>query len=1092
MTQGLDTALARWLHQEGLLDARSLQGCLAEVRQRRWADPDVSLALVLVDRRLVPPERLHEGLTAVVGPQAGAPAAALASSSHEFPERFGPFRVLRELAQGGMGAVLEVVHEQSGVRYALKTIKPSRLRGTQRAEAEEELARFRREAELTARLDHPHVVRIHGADLEARGYPYLVQDLLPGGTLAERIEAQGALEPQEALEVALKLALALQHAHARGVLHRDLKPGNVMFDDRGEPRLVDWGLARSVREASLRLTEDGTILGTPGYMPPEQATGDEEAGPPADAYALGALLFAMLCGRPPFQGERALAVLDQVLHQPPPRLRALRRDLPAREGALLEDLIDRALAKAPADRPSLAEMGEVLNRLARDEGGALVLAPRRRGAAVAGALALLLGLAALGVAGVARLRRARDDARRVELAQVAELTSALDLGLTPAPGEARGLRRLRPTSPAELATLRVRLEALAGGLAPAEEARRAELLSRVGEHERLARACAGEAVPLGGAGALGDVVDGLVLQARGDLSGAARAARRALVADRGSLPAWRLALELADEAEQVRLVEGLAGDDPAAVRALAAELLRPTAIAALSAFPARAVLDEAQLRRARRPLAALAGLGASRAELARVVADATNAAAPRWAELLAGTDPTRLESVLAALASLGPEPLPLGAALRARLRELVRAGAVAIDEVSRELAGHGTLGPEGQRRRGRARADLLRGLRLDAALTYRHAALAPGWESPVELVSAATHQVIVETRGRSDLALDCTLLVLRAGTSSSLDPVQLAGRVQPADAAAWLARVPGSRAGRLLVWRHGLQHGAHYDQLPERELIAAYEALRTQVVEPAPGTALDDLTPGYLGSAELWLAEMAGQLGTRDGPAAAPWNERAVAWAERAASRPLPHRSEQLARVAEVEGHALGQLRRVPQALERSLALVARLRELVAAAPPEEQASCRWGLGRSLYQVGRWRYQLGRYEEALLAFDEVVDSLRRGSRGSDREGEARAHASRCLYRLGRREEAWQKLELDARVIELGGSYEAASWALELTKEVRGPARAQALLEELLSRPPREDEPRIDGAGRPLLNEDERRLLREDARRFGLKAPEERP
>jgi serine/threonine-protein kinase len=292
--------------------------------------------------------------------------------------RFGPYQALRELARGGMGVVYEAVHGATGARHALKTI----MRGAE----VEEVARFRREAEVLGRLDHPHIVRVHAAEL-AGATPWMAQDLLPGGTLAERL-ARGPLAIDEALALARKLARALDHAHARGVLHRDLKPANVVYDDRGEPRLVDFGLGRALEFA--RLTATGAILGTPGFMAPELALGERGDDVRTDVYGLGALLYAALTSKAPFEGSSAVALFRAVTQGDAPPLRRARPDAPA----WLEDVVARALARRPEER--FQDVAALLRAL--DDGGAGGSRPRarRRGPALLVALSVA-GLAAAAV-----------------------------------------------------------------------------------------------------------------------------------------------------------------------------------------------------------------------------------------------------------------------------------------------------------------------------------------------------------------------------------------------------------------------------------------------------------------------------------------------------------------------------------------------------------------------------------------------------------------------------------------------------------------------------------------------------------------------
>ncbi|MCA8920560.1 MAG: serine/threonine protein kinase [Planctomycetes bacterium] len=304
----------------------------------------------------------------------------LLRNSNDVPERFGPFRRIRELGSGAMGAVLEVEHGHTGGRYALKVILPDALDA-------EALARFQREARAMARLNHPHVARIHAAQLDPP-LRYLVLDLCTGGTLKDRLKA-GPLPIEQAATIGAQLASGVAHAHARGILHRDIKPTNVLFDERGSPVLADFGLARS-GDAS-RMTRTGELLGTPLYMAPEQVLDGKRAGPEADVYALGALLYLMLAGRPPIEaGTSLMETLDRVITEVPPPIRELRQDVPAE----LDLLLRRTLAKEPAERPNAAEFAAALTQLPISTAAPTTL-PRRYGWAVALLLAAALGAAGL-------------------------------------------------------------------------------------------------------------------------------------------------------------------------------------------------------------------------------------------------------------------------------------------------------------------------------------------------------------------------------------------------------------------------------------------------------------------------------------------------------------------------------------------------------------------------------------------------------------------------------------------------------------------------------------------------------------------------
>ncbi|MGE0712225.1 MAG: protein kinase [Planctomycetota bacterium] len=356
---GLDTALARYLERTGALPREALLAALEEARARRALGGDLALGVTLVARGLLSREQVE---AALAGLRAGVEPAAAA--------QVGPYRVVRELGRGGMGVVHEVEHEQTGARYALKRLHPG-------ADPEER-ERFAREVEAQLRLDHPGLVRIHAAEL-ARPDPYLVLELVSGGSLADRLQRGGPLRPEAARALVLELADALAYLHEHGVLHRDLKPQNVLLDTRraapgveehgasgvaerssasapanvlldpgGRPRLSDFGLARL--QGAVSLTVTGELLGTPAYMPPEQVEDSRRVDARADVYALGGVLYAALTGEAPFLGNTPFAVLDAVLHRDPPSLLERAPGCPPD----LAEACARALAKDPDDRPQSA------------------------------------------------------------------------------------------------------------------------------------------------------------------------------------------------------------------------------------------------------------------------------------------------------------------------------------------------------------------------------------------------------------------------------------------------------------------------------------------------------------------------------------------------------------------------------------------------------------------------------------------------------------------------------------------------------------------------------------------------------------------
>ncbi|MFO0803109.1 MAG: protein kinase [Gemmataceae bacterium] len=274
------------------------------------------------------------------------------------------FELLCELGRGGMGVVYKCRQTALNRVVALKLI----LAGGHATEHHR--SRFLREAEAAAGVAHPHVVQVFEAGAW-EGQPYLVLEYCPGGTLAEQLRGK-PLAKERAAALVESLARAVQAAHERGVVHRDLKPQNVLLAADGAPKVTDFGLAKLI-DSGEGLTSTGVVMGTPSYMAPEQAAGRREVGSAADIYALGAILYECLTGRPPFRGANAMEILVQVLEREPedPRKIHLVAD------ADLAAIAVKCLEKNPADRYTSA--AELADDLARARRGEPVLAPRRRG-----------------------------------------------------------------------------------------------------------------------------------------------------------------------------------------------------------------------------------------------------------------------------------------------------------------------------------------------------------------------------------------------------------------------------------------------------------------------------------------------------------------------------------------------------------------------------------------------------------------------------------------------------------------------------------------------------------------------------------------
>jgi len=270
------------------------------------------------------------------------------------PDAIGPYPVRETLGQGGMGVVYRARDERLGRDVAIKLLEDqgSELRR----------ARFAREARALARLRHPNVVTVHAAG-DHEGRPFLVMDYVPGRSLHDRVVAEGPLHPVEAAALVRAIARAVHEAHRLGLVHRDVKPANVLVDADGAPLLTDFGLCQDAAGGES-LTAPKTTLGTPGYMAPEQVRDAKEAGPPADVFGLGATLYALVAGRPPFAGDELAAILSATLDGRWPPLADVR---PGTDPAL-DRVLAGCLALEPERRyPDAAALADDLDRLLAGE-----------------------------------------------------------------------------------------------------------------------------------------------------------------------------------------------------------------------------------------------------------------------------------------------------------------------------------------------------------------------------------------------------------------------------------------------------------------------------------------------------------------------------------------------------------------------------------------------------------------------------------------------------------------------------------------------------------------------------------------------------
>ncbi len=262
-------------------------------------------------------------------------------------ERYAPSALL---GGGGMAKVFLARDRVLGRDVALKVLRE------QYAEDTEFVERFRREATSVAALNHPNVVQVYDQGRSGDGRYYIAMEYVPGGTLGERIDGEGTLGPGASARLASQVAGALQAAHGRGIVHRDVKPQNVLLTAAGEAKVADFGIARAASATSLSRTS--LVLGTARYMSPEQALG-EVVGPASDLYSLGVLLYEMLTGEAPFEAESLVAIAMKHVNEPPRPPRGLNPNVPEEMDALVMGL----LAKRPEDRyASAAELAEDLRR----------------------------------------------------------------------------------------------------------------------------------------------------------------------------------------------------------------------------------------------------------------------------------------------------------------------------------------------------------------------------------------------------------------------------------------------------------------------------------------------------------------------------------------------------------------------------------------------------------------------------------------------------------------------------------------------------------------------------------------------------------
>jgi tRNA A-37 threonylcarbamoyl transferase component Bud32 len=351
----LEDYASRFPAHESMLSAYF--GGPAQSNKLQISDPSATLSQSAPPDAPAPPGRTRSmSDAAALGRDDTLPLSKLPGSAESPRRRIGEYEILEEIGRGGMGVVYKARHVALNRVVALKMILGGRF--ASRTEVE----RFRTEAEAAAKLDHPGIVPIYEIG-EHDGEPYFSMGYVGGPALSERLRA-GPLPPTEAARLVHDVARAVEHAHARGVIHRDLKPQNILLDAVGRPKVTDFGLAKLPHDRQT-LTATGQILGTPAYMPPEQAAGKrDQIGPASDVYSLGAILYSLVTGRAPFQSAEVLDTLRQVLEQEPIPVQLLNPAVP-RE---LDAICSKCLQKEPARRfGSAREFADELSRFLAGE-----------------------------------------------------------------------------------------------------------------------------------------------------------------------------------------------------------------------------------------------------------------------------------------------------------------------------------------------------------------------------------------------------------------------------------------------------------------------------------------------------------------------------------------------------------------------------------------------------------------------------------------------------------------------------------------------------------------------------------------------------
>jgi len=335
-----DDEFASAVVEAGLVQAEALEATRREVEEIRSGGRHVSLAHLLVKRK-------HIALD-----QRKKLEKKLRIAKEKLPERIGSYRLLKKLGEGGMGSVY-LAEEEGGRRVALKTLSKALAKDT------EGRARFRREATAASELQHPHVVCALSVG-EADGLPFYAMEFCDGETLEDILDRDGKMPLALSLNVIAQVADGLAYAHARGIVHRDIKPGNIFLLRSGQAKILDLGLSKNYKTHQSFHTMEGTALGTPNYLSPEQAQAIAELDGRTDQYGLAATLYHMLTGIAPFDAPSATAIMMGHIGE---QLADLRTACPQAPLGLVE-IMTRMMAKDPDDRyPDLRSVLEDLDRV---------------------------------------------------------------------------------------------------------------------------------------------------------------------------------------------------------------------------------------------------------------------------------------------------------------------------------------------------------------------------------------------------------------------------------------------------------------------------------------------------------------------------------------------------------------------------------------------------------------------------------------------------------------------------------------------------------------------------------------------------------